>query len=218
MGLTSAEADMEESWSEFSPPVNGARDPVDSGPLALDALLRGAGPIEIDIGFGRGRSLVERAQIVPGVRLLGIEQKRSLAAKVSERCARLGLTNVHVMAGDVREILPRLSPDGSVQRVFVHFPDPWWKKRHQKRRVVERGLLDQVARLLVPGGELFIQTDVHDRAMDYVQLIAGHPAFGVAGERGFVSDNPFGARSNREVCAPTRTDSPSGASWARKKV
>src|SRR5690606_19607941 len=100
------------------------------------------------------------------------------------------------------ELLARSGPDGCLARVFLSFPDPWWKKRHAKRRVLGPGLLDDLARLLAPGGELFVQTDVEERAQELAALILGHGAFEPAsGGRLEVDANPYGARSNREVRA-----------------
>ncbi|MDP9149749.1 MAG: tRNA (guanine-N(7)-)-methyltransferase, partial [Myxococcota bacterium] len=94
-----------------------------------------------------------------------------------------------------------LSPDASVRRVFVHFPDPWWKKRHQKRLVVRDRFVDEVARLLEPGGELFVQTDVEERAGAYEELLRGDARFepsGGAPASARLADNPYVARSPRE--------------------
>src|SRR6185312_3275283 len=76
-----------------------------------------------------------------------------------------------VFAEDARFALPRLGPDASVRRFFISFPDPWWKKRHAKRILVQGDFLGEVARLLEPGGELFVQTDVDERA-DGVEMLA----------------------------------------------
>jgi tRNA (guanine-N7-)-methyltransferase len=172
------------------------------GSVELPALVEGSGPLELDIGFGRGRSLLERLALAPEARVIGVEVKAKWAFKVESRRVADGLTNGRAIRADVRELLPRSGPDGCLARVSVHFPDPWWKKRHGKRRVVSDALLDQLARLLAPGGELLVQTDVDDRADDYEALLAEHPAFLPAREGGLrVSENPFGARSNREVRA-----------------
>lgn len=168
------------------------------GELDLDALVPGEGPLELDIGFGRGLSLLRRAESAPDRRLLGIEIKAKWVTKVDRRLRRLELDRVTVWAGDAREILARAGPDGSVARAFVHFPDPWWKKRHQKRRMVSDGLLDALGRLLAAEGELFLQTDVEDRAAAFVEQLRAHPAFELAGEGGYLEDNPFGILSNRE--------------------
>ncbi len=169
------------------------------GPIDLEALFEGErGAIELDIGFGRGASVFERAAAAPGSRILGIEIKTKWVYKVDERRKRLGLNKIRVFAADVRTLLPRLGPDGSVARAFVHFPDPWWKKRHRHRLVVGSGVLEQLARLLAPGGDLYVQTDVEERALEYVAAIRDNPHFVLASEDGFVTSNPFGARSNRE--------------------
>jgi tRNA (guanine-N7-)-methyltransferase len=172
------------------------------GPVDLPSLVPGAGPLELDVGFGRGRSLLERAAAHPEARVIGVELKAKWATKVEERRVATGLTNARALRADVRELLARSGPDGCLARVLVHFPDPWWKKRHGKRRVLGGEVLDHLARLLGPGGELFVQTDVAERAQEYAQLLREHPAFEPARGSGLaIEDNPFGARSNREVRA-----------------
>ena len=116
------------------------------GPIELTELwVERDGPIELEIGFGRGMFLLERARSAPQARLLGIEIKNKWAYLVSQRAA--GLPRVRVFAADAREFLPRLRPEHSVARVFMHFPDPWWKKRHAKRRLAGRETLDRAASL-----------------------------------------------------------------------
>lgn len=167
------------------------------GPFDLASLVPGSGPFELEIGFGRGRFLMERTAAAPESRVVGIEIKAKWAHLVEERRIRLGMDRVVALAGDAREILPRIEPASQLQRAFIHFPDPWWKQRHSKRRVVDADVLDQLARLLVPGGELFVQTDVQHRFDDMRAQIAEHAAF----EFVPCDANPYGARSNREVRA-----------------
>ena len=168
------------------------------GRFSLAELVEGEGPLELDIGFGRGLSLFERAAAAPESRIIGIEVKTKLAYKVDQRLRKHGVENVKILCGDAREILKRAEPSGSLRRVSLHFPDPWWKKRHDKRRVVGAVLLTELARLMAPGGELFIQTDVEHRAEQYVEQLREHPEFSLASESGYVDRNPFDARSNRE--------------------
>jgi len=169
--------------------------------VEVRSLVRGDW-IELEVGPGRGWFLVERAEAEPRAGLVGLEIRRKWAAIVDGRLARRGLAaRARVFAEDARFALPRLAPDGSVRRVFVHFPDPWWKKRHQKRLVVRDGFLDQVARLLAPGGELFVQTDVEERASAYEQLVQGDGRFASAGDAPGsprMADHPYVARSPRE--------------------
>jgi tRNA (guanine-N7-)-methyltransferase len=143
-------------------------------------------------------SLFERAALAPESRIIGIEVKTKLAYKADERIRKRGLSNVAILCGDAREILKRAEPSGSVRRVSLHFPDPWWKKRHDKRRVIGDALLAELSRLMKPGGALFIQTDVEHRAEQYVAQLRARPDFLLASESGYVDENPFGARSNRE--------------------
>jgi tRNA (guanine-N7-)-methyltransferase len=168
------------------------------GRFSLGSLVEGEGPIELDIGFGRGLSLFERAALAPESRIVGIEVKTKLAFKVAQRARKEEIPNLAILCGDAREILKRAEPSGSVRRVSLHFPDPWWKKRHDKRRVIGEALLTELGRLMAPRGELFIQTDVEDRAAQYVAQLRQQPEFTLLTESGYVEDNPFGARSNRE--------------------
>jgi tRNA (guanine-N7-)-methyltransferase len=158
--------------------------------------------IEIEIGPGRGGFLFERAAAAPEAALLGLEIRRKWASIVDARLAKAGLAErARVFAEDAKIALPHLAPGASVRRVFVHFPDPWWKKRHQKRLVIGDVLVDEIARLLEPRGELFLQTDVAERAEAYELRLAFDPRFVPSGdERGSARlvENPYGARSNRE--------------------
>lgn len=165
------------------------------GAVDLRALVPGDGPLELDIGFGRGRSFLERARARVS-RVIGVELKAKLAYQVEAKRVREGLEGARAFRADARELLQRAGPDGCVQRVFVHFPDPWWKKRHAKRMVVTDDFVDTLARLIAPGGELYVQTDVEERALDYEARLAEHAAFEVRR----VEANPF-AKSNREVRA-----------------
>ena len=156
--------------------------------------------LEIEVGPGRGGFLFERLAAQPDVGIVAFEVSRKWTTLVNDRLARLGLgERGRVFADDVRLALPRIEPSGHVAAVYFHFPDPWWKKRHQKRLVVGSASLDEVARLLRPGGELFVQTDVEERADLYETQILGHAAFEAHGEVGArLRENPYGARSHRE--------------------
>jgi tRNA (guanine-N7-)-methyltransferase len=158
--------------------------------------------IEIEIGPGRGAFLFERAAAEPRAGLVGLEMRRKWAAIVDAGLAKMGLASrARVFAEDAKLALPRLEPDASVRRVLVSFPDPWWKKRHEKRLVIGAPLLVQIARLLEPGGELFIQTDVDARANAYAALVAADTRFTPAGDvpgSPRLAENPYGARSSRE--------------------
>lgn len=157
---------------------------------------------ELEIGPGRGGFLFERAAVAPDVALVGLEVRLKWAAVVDARLAARGLSlRARVFAEDAKDALPRLGPDGSLARVFVHFPDPWWKKRHAKRILMDARVLSEIVRLLSLGGELFLQTDVAERAAEYEALVSTEPALVPAGDHdgtARMTDHPYGARSPRE--------------------
>jgi tRNA (guanine-N7-)-methyltransferase len=158
--------------------------------------------VEVEVGPGRGWFLVERAAVEPRAALVGVEIRRKWATIVDRRLASRGLgPRARVFAEDARTALPRLTPDASVRRLFVNFPDPWWKKRHAKRLLVAPDFLAQAARLLEPEGELFVQTDVEERADALERMIDLDARFspgGSAAGSARLDDNPYGARSPRE--------------------
>jgi len=173
------------------------------GPIEIASLTRQTeGDLEIEIGPGRGRFLFDRVDERPEARIVGLEIRWKWATLVDERLTKLGHgERARVYAEDARYILPRLQPDGSVAAFFVHFPDPWWKSRQRKRLVVGSPLLDQMARLLRPGGMLFVQTDVIDRGEAYETLADAHAAFEKDGDQAGsarLAVSPWTARGNRE--------------------
>jgi tRNA (guanine-N7-)-methyltransferase len=158
--------------------------------------------LEIEVGPGRGGFMMGRLSARQDVGIVGLEVKKKWVTIVNERLGRAGFgARGQVFAEDARLALPRLGPDGAVAAFFFHFPDPWWKKRHQKRLVLGSSLLDEVGRLLRPRGELFVQTDVEERATLYETEIGAHAAFAAAGETSGsarLSENPYQAQSHRE--------------------
>lgn len=170
--------------------------------IELRSVVSGAW-LELEIGPGpKAGFLVERAASAPEAGLVGLEIRKKWAAVGDARLAKLGqAARARVFCENALVALPRLQPDACVKRVFLHFPDPWWKKRHQKRLVMGDTFLDEVARLLEPGGELYVQTDVEERAELYARVVGSHPRFEPAGDAPgsyVVAENPYGARSPRE--------------------
>ncbi|WP_394826355.1 tRNA (guanine(46)-N(7))-methyltransferase TrmB [Pendulispora albinea] len=173
----------------------------EDGPVDVRSLVQGEW-LELEIGPGRGGFVFERAAAAPAG-LIGLEVRRKWATIVDQRLAKAGLgARARVFAEDAGLALPRLGPDGSIRRIFLHFPDPWWKKRHAKRLViVKQGFVAEMARLLEPGGELFVQTDVEERAALYEAEIRACPLFVPFGDEGgspALANNPYNAESPRE--------------------
>jgi tRNA (guanine-N7-)-methyltransferase len=112
----------------------------------------------VEIGFGGGEHLAGQAARHPDVLILGAEPFVDGQAKLVSQVVEAHLTNVRIHAGDARELLAAL-PDAGVARAFILFPDPWPKTRHHKRRLIQPAFLDDLARVLKPGGGLRFATD-----------------------------------------------------------
>ena len=116
--------------------------------------------LELEIGPGRGGFALDHAAAHPEVDLVCIETRRSDCELIRDRAARRGLKNLIVLQGDAKLLIPRLFPPGSLSALYVHFPDPWWKKRHNKRRMVDVELTARMRTLLKPAGIVDFRTDV----------------------------------------------------------
>jgi tRNA (guanine-N7-)-methyltransferase len=129
----------------------------------------------LEIGFGGGEHLVWQAHAHPDVGIIGCEVFEDGVVKLLS-AVEDGLANVRVSTEDARAVL-RWLPAGALDRVFILFPDPWPKKRHVKRRLINRPLLDELARVMRPGGELRIATDIGDYLRTILLALRGHTAF-----------------------------------------
>lgn len=117
-------------------------------------------PLELEIGPGRGAFALDHAARHPDVDLVLVETRRSDCELIRARAAKRGLRNLMVLHGDARLLVPRLFPAGSLSALHLQFPDPWWKKRHHKRRMVDADFAVRARALLVPGGLVDFRTDV----------------------------------------------------------
>jgi len=127
-------------------------------PVPWARVFGDARPVEVEIGPGRGERVLAAAAANPAVNFFGIEARGGAAQAVNDRAARLGLRNVRVVAGDVRWIF-RLIADGSVAAYHIHFPDPWPKTRHHKRRLVRPAFVHDAATALSDRGVWRLATD-----------------------------------------------------------
>jgi tRNA (guanine-N7-)-methyltransferase len=119
-------------------------------------------PLEIDVGCGKGMFVLGAAQAVPERNWLGIEVSKKYARYSAARGARCCLENAYALHGDAERFFADRLADASVTGVHVYFPDPWWKRRHHGRRIMNASFLKQVERVLVTGGRLHFWTDVQD--------------------------------------------------------
>ncbi len=160
-------------------PDEARRPSTEATPERIDwtALFGNDHPVELEVGPGKGLFLANAARANPGRNFLGVEISRKYAQLAAERLAKQAIPNAKVWAGDVREVLARRVADRSVRAVHVYFPDPWWKKRHKKRRVFTDALVAGVERILLPGGELHVASDVEEYFTLIQGLIAASPQF-----------------------------------------
>jgi tRNA (guanine-N7-)-methyltransferase len=130
----------------------------------------------LEIGFGGGEHLAWQARTNPDVGLIGCEVFEDGVVKALSAIDEGALGNVRLSTEDARAVLRRL-PGASLDRVFILFPDPWPKKRHVKRRLINRALIDQLARAMHPGAELRIGTDIGDYLRTIMLAMRGHAGF-----------------------------------------
>jgi len=142
-------------------------DPAPLAPLLEGEQLRNAGleallgheQVVLELGFGRGELLMDLAEASPGQGFLGVEVSRIRVQKVARRIERRGLSNAFVLHATGEYALERLLPEESVSGCWICCPDPWPKKRHHKRRLIQLPLLERLHRVLAPGALLHVSTD-----------------------------------------------------------
>ncbi len=130
----------------------------------------------LEIGFGAGEHLAAQAENRPDVGIIGAEVFENGIAGLLRHRSERNLNNVRILTEDAREFLPRLA-DQSLNRVYLLYPDPWPKRRHAKRRFICQETLDQLARLIPPGGEFRVATDHPVYARWCLRHIPVHPDF-----------------------------------------
>lgn len=141
-------------------------------PWDTAALFGRQAPLEIEVGTGKGLFLRGAARTQPDADFLGIEISQKYSSFAAAGLVRAGVTNALVVHGDAVRAFAELLPDNAVRAVHVYFPDPWWKTRHKRRRVVRESLVRNIERVLVPGGVWHLWTDVEEYFRTSLALIA----------------------------------------------
>lgn len=175
----------------YTQPVN----PIEIEKLFLDP----ARPLLLDIGCARGKFLLKMAAAQPGWNFLGVEIREPLVDEANRIGAEQGLTNLHYEFCNAMLVLDKLLeklPEDLLQTVTIQFPDPWFKKKHAKRRMVNKELVDTVTEKLAAGGHVFVQTDIEFLAEEMFALF----------------------RENRELCEIETLDNPFPVKTEREKA
>ena len=136
------------------------------------ALFGRQAPLEVEMGSGKGLFMQAASAARPEHNFLGIEIAKKYARFAAYRLARDSQSNACMVAGDGLWVFRELLPDSSVTAVHVYFPDPWWKKRHHQRRVMNEGFLRDTQRVLIPGGRLHFWTDVQEYFDQSLEMIS----------------------------------------------
>jgi tRNA (guanine-N7-)-methyltransferase len=145
-------------------------------PLDLDAVFGRQAPRVLEIGFGMGETTAEIAAAHPETDYIGVEVHTPGVGALLARIEALGLRNVRVIRHDAAEVVAHMLSPGSLDGVHVFFPDPWPKKRHHKRRLLQPGFVALLARRLTPGGYLHVATDWEDYAVEALATLEREPA------------------------------------------
>ncbi|HJZ59118.1 MAG TPA: tRNA (guanosine(46)-N7)-methyltransferase TrmB [Gemmataceae bacterium] len=168
-------------------------------PLNWESLFGNTNPVEIEVGTGKGLFLLTAAMARPGTNFFGIEIVRKYQLYAATRYAIRKLPNVKTACADAKAALRDYLPTGSVAAVHVYFPDPWWKKRHKKRRVFTPEFAADAARVLAPGGRLLVATDVEEYFGVMTGIVRAMPAFReVAAETSTAAVEEAGYQTNFE--------------------
>ena len=147
------------------------------GALDLDQVFGRQAPRTLEIGFGMGHSLLEMAQAAPEQDFIGIEVHRPGVGALLNGVLNAGLQNVRVYDCDAIEVLNQAIPDGSLDRLLLFFPDPWHKKKHNKRRIVQPAFAELVRRKLRIGGVLHMATDWEHYAEQMLEVMNAAPGY-----------------------------------------
>jgi tRNA (guanine-N7-)-methyltransferase len=174
-------------------------------------------PIHLDIGSAGGRFLLQMAARCPDWNYLGIEIRQALVIQANQIRDEATLRNLHYVFGNINiSLAPLLAslPTGKLQRISIQYPDPCFKTKHAKRRVVQPALVADIARYLPSGGEVFLQSDLEWVAQEMCDRFSENPAF-TRTQSDWLEPNPLGVPTEREVSTLGRGLPVHRAVWVR---
>lgn len=155
-------------------------------------------PLHLDIGCARGQFLLDIAQVQPNWNFLGIEIRDPLVEFANQQRNQLQLHNLHYIAGNINVSLSTLKLPNTLQWVTIQFPDPWFKQRHRKRRVVHPQFVQELAEILPAGGSVFLQSDVLAIAQQMRQVFQNNTSFSPQQGNEWLTESPFPIQTERE--------------------
>ena len=183
----------------LAPFYRQAPPPVDLSVAFADPGL----PLHLDVGSARGRFLLRMAEIKPQWNFLGIEIREPLVTEANRIAAEKNLPNLHYVFCNAMLWLGRLlqnTPEGVLQMATIQFPDPWFKKKHAKRRMVNAELVETLVDKLASEGRVFVQTDIEFLADEIFELFKADERLRVTTEH----HNPFRIKTEREAAVESK--------------
>jgi len=150
--------------------------PYQAQPMDFRSVFGREAPTVLEIGFGMGDATAQIAAALPGTDFVGIEVHAPGVGALLKRIGEMGLTNLRLVQHDAVEVLESMIPPRSLAGVHLYFPDPWHKKRHHKRRLVQPAFVQHLATRLAPGGYLHCATDWQPYAEQMLEVLSAEPA------------------------------------------
>ncbi|MGB3199315.1 MAG: tRNA (guanosine(46)-N7)-methyltransferase TrmB [Nodosilinea sp.] len=182
-------------------PLSGKYQAIVEPPVWDQVFAHPRQPLHIDIGCGKGVFALHMAQHQPEWNFLGLEIRKPVVESAQKRQQEAGLSNLHFMYCNVNislhTLLESWGDQNPLQQVSIQFPDPWFKKRHQKRRVLQPELVATLAEFLPAGGRVVVQSDVEEVAVDMCDRLTENPHF-IRQPNLWLPDSPFPAQTDRE--------------------
>ena len=149
--------------------------PFAAQPVDFDAVFGRHAPRILEIGFGMGDATAAIAQALPGTDFIGVEVHTPGVGALLKRIGELGLTNLRLIQHDAVEVLAQMIAPDSLAGVHVFFPDPWHKKKHNKRRLIQPAFVRQLVERIAPGGDLHCATDWQPYAEQMLEVLSAEP-------------------------------------------
>lgn len=174
---------LKENW-----PLYGLE--LEDGPVDFSALFGDDRPVVLEIGFGMGDSLIEMARRAPEKGFIGIEVHPPGVGRLLSRAREEGVDNIRVYCEDAIEVLARCIPDDSLAGVQLFFPDPWPKKRHHKRRIVQPAFAQAIRQKLALGGTFHMATDWENYAEQMMEVMSAAEGYRNQAGEGLYSPQP----------------------------
>lgn len=182
--MTAGQADaLQRLWAKWGLDIDGHH-------VDLAALFGNDGPVVLEIGFGMGEATAQMAAADPETNILAVDVHTPGQGNLLNLADRTGLKNVRVANGDAIILLREMLPPDSLDGLRVYFPDPWPKKRHHKRRLIQTEFLDLAATRLRPGALVHCATDWEPYAEQMLEVLAAHPGFANTRADGGFSPRP----------------------------